>query len=222
MGTLPESVSTFGAEIDSLYYVILWITGIVFVAVEATLIWFVIRYRHREGRVAHHTHGNLRIEIVWTVIPFLIVLTLGAMSWGPWSRAKNPARFPAPGLELSVMAKQFEWNFTYPGADGRLGSDDDFVVRNQLHIPVGTPVLVHIASEDVIHSFFLPEFRVKQDLVPGMEGQVVWFEAIREGQYTLACAELCGTGHTRMMGSVTVHSAEDFEAWHRRDSGPAN
>lgn len=222
MGWLPESVSTFGGEIDSIFYVILWITGIVFVLVEGTLIWFIFRYRHREGRKAHHTHGNVKVEIVWTVIPFLIVLTLGAMSWGPWSRAKNPARFPAGALELSVAAKQFEWNFTYPGADGQLDTADDFVVRNQLHVPVGRPVLVHLTAEDVIHSFFLPEFRVKQDLVPGMQDQAVWFEATREGEYTLACAELCGTGHTRMMGSVTVHSAEDFDAWQRRASGAAD
>lgn len=214
MPWLPINVSTHGGEIDSIFYIILWITGIVFVLVEATLIWFAFRYRHREGRNAEHIHGNWKIEVVWTTIPFIIVMILGAMSWGPWSRAKNPARAPTSGLQLAVHAAQFEWQFTYPGPDGELGTEDDFEKRNQLHIPVDTPVRVHMSSEDVIHSFFLPHFRVKQDVVPGMEGQSVWFEATEPGRYELACAELCGTGHTRMKGAVTVHPPGEFEAWH--------
>jgi cytochrome c oxidase subunit 2 len=209
---LPVNVSTYGGEIDSIFYLILWITGIVFVLVEATLVWFAFRYRHRDGRKAEHIHGSLRVEVIWTVIPFLIVIGLGAISFGPWSRLKNPDRFPAPGLEVSIRAKQFEWQVTYPGADGRLGTEDDFEKRNQLHVPVGQPVLVHLSSEDVIHSFFLPHFRLKQDVVPGMDLSA-WFEAIATGEYPLACAELCGTGHTRMMGTVTVHTAPGFEAW---------
>ena len=211
MPWLPENVATFG-DVDSIFYVILWITGIIFVLVQGTLLWFVFRYRHKEGRKAAHVHGNWRVEVVWTVIPFIIVIVLGAMSWGPWSRMKNPDRFPAAGLEVAIHAKQFEWTTTYPGPDGRLGSADDFQKRNQLHVPVDQPVLVHLTSEDVIHSFFLPDMRVKQDIVPGMELST-WFEATRPGEYPLACAELCGTGHTRMMGTVTVHSQEDFEGW---------
>jgi cytochrome c oxidase subunit 2 len=214
MPWLPPNVSAHGGEIDAIFYVILWITGIIFVGVEATLLWFAIRYRHKEGRKAEHTHGNLRMEVIWTAIPFLIVLVLGAMSWGPWSRAKNPARAPGGALELAVRAAQFEWQFTYPGPDGELGTDDDFERRNQLHIPVDRPIRVHLTSEDVIHSFFLPHFRVKQDLVPGMENQSVWFQATEVGEFELACAELCGTGHTRMKGSVTVYPAEEFEQWH--------
>lgn len=214
MPWLPINVSTHGGEIDFLFYVILWVTGIVFVLVIATLLWFAFRYRHREGRKAEHIHGHWKVEVVWTTITFLIVIVLGAMSWGPWSRAKNPARAPASALELAVHASQFEWEFTYPGPDGELGTDDDFQRRNQLHIPVDTPVRVHMSAEDVIHSFFLPHFRVKQDVVPGMSGQSVWFEATQPGQYELACAELCGTGHTRMKGSVTVYAAGEFEAWH--------
>jgi cytochrome c oxidase subunit 2 len=214
MPWLPINVSAHGGDIDAIFYVILWITGIIFVLVEVALVWFIIRYRHRDGRKAQHIHGNWKVEAVWTAIPFLIVLVLGAMSWAPWSEAKNPNRAPASALELAVHASQFEWQFTYPGPDGRLGTDDDFDRRNQLHIPVGQPVRIHLSSEDVIHSFFLPHFRVKQDIVPGMEGQSVWFQATEPGEYTLACAELCGTGHTRMMGSVTVYAPGEFEAWH--------
>ncbi|HUE77021.1 MAG TPA: cytochrome c oxidase subunit II [Longimicrobiales bacterium] len=218
MPWLPESVSTFAGEIDFLFYVILWITGAIFVLVEAALLWFSFRYRHREGRRAEHHHGNLKVEAIWTAIPFVIVMALGAMSFGSWSRIKNPERFPQPGLEVAVHASQFEWLVTYPGADGELGTDDDFEKRNQLHVPVGRPVLVHLTAEDVIHSFFLPHMRVKQDAVPGMD-QTLWFEATEPGTYELACAELCGTGHTRMRATVTVHTTEAFETWNRTESG---
>lgn len=212
---LPENVSTYGDRIDWIFYVILWITGIIFVLVQVTLLVFAVKYRHREGRRAHHIHGNWKVEAVWTAIPFLIVVMLGIVSVGPWRDIRDPRRFPTDALELAIAAKQFEWNVTYPGADGVLGSEDDFVRRNQLHFPAHRPVVVHLSAEDVIHSFFLPEFRVKQDAVPGMHIPV-WFEATRAGEFILGCAELCGTGHTRMRGSVTVHAGmEEFDAWQR-------
>lgn len=210
---LPENVSTFGGEIDSLYVLILWITAAIFILVEAALVLFVIRYRHREGRKAAYIHGHTRAEVIWTVIPFAIVVFLAFKSAGTWMHVKSADAMPANALELRVTAKQFEWNVTYPGADGAIDTEDDFVVRNQLHIPVGRPVRLTLSAEDVIHSFFLPEFRVKQDAVPGMEIPV-WFEATRAGEFMLGCAELCGTGHTRMKGEVTVHETADFERWH--------
>ncbi|HEX6938334.1 MAG TPA: cytochrome c oxidase subunit II [Longimicrobiales bacterium] len=209
---LPENVSTFGGEIDSLYTLILWITAAIFVLVEVALIVFVVRYRHREGRKAAYIHGDTRAEVIWTAVPFAIVVFLAFRSGGTWMEIKAPDAKPADALELRITAKQFEWNVTYPGADGRLGTADDFVKRNQLHIPMGRPIWVTLTSEDVIHSFFLPQFRVKQDAVPGMEVPV-WFEATRAGEFTLGCAELCGTGHTRMKGSVTVHEPDAFERW---------
>ena len=215
--SLPESVSTFGAEIDSIYYLILAITGVIFFAVEALLVYFIIRYRHKEGRKAAFIHGNARAEVIWTVIPFLILVFLAFKSREVWVAVKDPARFPADALELRVAAKQFEWNVTYPGPDGRLDTGDDFVRRGQLRIPVNRPVRVTLTAEDVIHSFFLPEFRVKQDAVPGMEIPV-WFEATRTGEFVLGCAELCGLGHYRMKGTVTVHTAEEFDAWQREQS----
>jgi cytochrome c oxidase subunit II len=221
MRWLPTNVSTYGGEIDFIYLVILWITGVVFFLVIGTLLWFSFRYRHKEGRRAHHIHANWKVEVVWTVIPFLIVLGLGAMSFGLWSRIKNPDRFPAPGLTIAVHAAQFEWHVTYPGPDGQLGNGDGFQTLNRIHVPVGQPILVHLTAEDVIHSFFLPNFRVKQDAVPGLPQQV-WFEATETGEFELACAELCGTGHTRMRGRVVVQSLEEFEAWARAERQNAN
>lgn len=210
--SLPPPVTTYGAEIDSIYTVILWITGIIFVVVEVTLVYFVFKYRHREGRRAQHMHGNTRAEVIWTAVPFVLVVFIAGMSMGPWLRVRDYGRFPTPDLELLVTAKQFEWNVTYPGPDGRLNTGDDFVKRNRLDLPVGRNVTVTLASEDVIHSFFLPHFRVKQDAVPGMHIPV-WFQATQAGEYVLGCAELCGNQHYRMKGTVVVHEGAAFDRW---------
>lgn len=215
----PENASTF-TQIDSLFMMILWITGIVFVLVEIALIFFAVKYRHRPGRRARYVHGNSRLEAIWTGATFLIVLFIAALSIGPWMDMRNPAHFPPSGLDLLVTAKQFEWNVTYPGADGQLGTADDFTDRNQLHIPVGRPIHVTLAAEDVIHSFFLPHMRVKQDAVPGMTIPI-WFEATQAGEYMLGCAELCGLGHYRMRGMVQALSGEEFDAWHRENGTSA-
>lgn len=218
--SLPENVSTFGAQIDSIYYLILGITAVIFFAVEALLIYFIIRYRHKEGRKAAYIQGSTRLEVLWTAIPLLILVLLAFQSRSVWVAVKDPARIPPDALELRVAAKQFEWNVTYPGPDGRLGTADDFTRRSQLRIPVDRPVRITLTAEDVIHSFFLPEFRVKQDAVPGMEIPV-WFQATRTGEFVLGCAELCGLGHYRMRGTVTVHTAEEFDAWQREQSAQA-
>lgn len=211
---LPEPVSTFGSEIDSIYYLILVITGAIFVLVEVALIVFLVKYRHREGRRAEYSHGNTKLEAVWTVVPFILVMVIAWISMDVWLEAKvaNPSHVPEGALPMRVTAKQFEWNVTYPGPDEKLDTADDFVKRNQLHLPVGRAVLIELTSEDVIHSFFLPDFRVKQDAVPGMVIGV-WFEPTTAGEYALGCAELCGLGHYRMRGAVTVHETAAFQSW---------
>ena len=209
---LPPGLSSFAGRIDSLFMLILVITGIVFVLVEIALIAFVIRGRHREGRKADFVHGSNRLEIGWTAATALIVLVLAFLSRGLWLDLKHPAHFPDPDLEVNVHASQFEWNVTYPGPDGAIDTEDDFVRRNQLHVPAGVVVRVMLTAEDVIHSFFLPELRVKQDAVPGMRIPT-WFEATTPGTYSIGCAELCGLGHYRMRGTLTVHTTESFGEW---------
>lgn len=207
---LPENVSTYGGQIDGLFYLILWITGIIFVAVEALLLFFLFRYRHREGRAAKYTHGSNRLEVVWTIVPAIICVVLAMMSRRSWAEIKQS--MPQGAMNVEIVAEQFAWNLRYEGRDGKLNTPDDVVSLNQLHIPVGRPVIVSLKSKDVIHSFFLPEFRVKQDAVPGMTTRI-WFEATRVGSWEIACAELCGLGHYRMKGFVTVDSPEDFDRW---------
>jgi cytochrome c oxidase subunit 2 len=207
---LPEGFSTVSGDIDFIYYVILWITGVIFVGTEALLIYFLVRYRHVEGRKAAFHHGSTRVEVVWTMIPLFIVIGLGIMSKGVWDRVKREV--PPGGLGYIVTARQFEWNTTYPGPDGALGTADDFSTLNALHAPVGRPIVLTLRAEDVLHSFFIPEFRIKQDAVPGRD-ITVWFEATQPGEYTLGCAELCGIGHTTMNGAVTIYTAADYQAW---------
>ncbi len=209
---LPGGVSTFAGDIDRLYYVILGITGAAFVIVEVALIWFLIKYRARPGRKAYYTHGSVKAEVIWTTVPAVVVVMIGILSGGVWNQIRGRDSVPPGALPLAVHAKQFEWLVTYPGPDGQLGTDDDFERRNDLRLPVDTPMVIALTSEDVIHSFFIPEFRVKQDVVPGMTIRA-WFEATATGEYSLACAELCGNGHTTMGGTVTVLSLDEYTQW---------
>ncbi len=209
---LPSSASTFAGDIDFLYYLILVITGIAFVVVEVGILVFAIKYRARPGRKAEYVEGSTKAEIIWTAVPAVTVLIIGLMSGGVWNTVKGRNSIPPGAIPHRVNVRQFEWDFIYRGADGQLGTADDFTVRNQLHIPVNQPVVLQLNAEDVIHSFFVPAFRVKQDAVPGMAINT-WFEATEVGEYEIACAELCGLGHYRMRAMVTVHSAADYQQW---------
>ena len=209
---LPDAGSTFAGPIDTLFTAILIITGIALVLVEVGLVTFVIRYRARPGRKAFYTHGSTRAEVIWTAIPAVTMVALGLISNHYWVLIKDKKSVPPNAYRLGVHAKQFEWQVTYPGADEKLGTSDDFTVRNQLHVIVNQPTAVELTSEDVIHSFFVPEWRLKQDAVPGMH-IVAWFEATKTGEFELGCAELCGMGHYRMRARVFVHTADEYKAW---------
>ncbi len=207
---LPESVTTTASAIDQLFYVVLAITGAVFILVQATLVYFLIRYRHRPGVVAGYTHGNTLVEIVWTVIPSIILVFLALSSQRVWARVRGTP--PPPDLEVEITGEQFAWNFRYAGPDGRLNTDDDITTLNQLHLPIHETVLLHLKSKDVIHSFFVAQFRMKQDAVPGLTTRM-WIEATAAGNFEIACAELCGLGHYRMRGFLTLEPREAFDAW---------
>ena len=209
---LPLQGSTFAPQIDGLFIAILIITGLAFVIVEAGLIWFVIKYRGRPGRKGHYTHGSAKAEVIWTAIPAVTVVALGLVSNHYWKEIKGRDSIPADAYPIGIHAKQFEWQVTYPGPDGQLGTADDFTVRNQLHVPVGRNIVVVLTSEDVVHSFCVPVLRVKQDAVPGMTIRA-WFQATVPGEYELGCAELCGMGHYRMRARVFIHTPAEFTAW---------
>ena len=208
-----DNISTFGGQVDSLYTLILVITGIAFVLTEAVLVYFLIRYRHRGDGKAQYVHGNRRLEVLWTVIPGLMFFGLAVYQTGTWREIRQELPAESESLVISLEAEQFEWYTTYPGPDGTLNSDDDIEAPvNILHIPVNRKVIVNLASRDVLHSFFVPVLRVKQDAVPGRDIRF-WFEATETGEFEIACAELCGLGHYRMRGFLTVEDEAAFEDW---------
>ncbi len=207
---LPEGITTTAPIIDRLFYVILALTGIVFVLVQLTLIVFLIRYRRHPERRATYTHGNTMVEVVWTTIPAVILVALTLYSQRVWSLVRGTP--PSPDMEIEVTGEQFAWNVRYAGADSQLNTQDDVLTINQMHLPVDKTVLLNITSKDVIHSFFVPEFRLKQDAVPGLKTHL-WVRAVKPGNYEIACAELCGLGHYRMRGFLVVEPEEAFNTW---------
>ena len=214
---LPEDVSTYGHEIDSLFYLIYYITAVTFILVTVLMIVFLVMYREREGRRATYTHGNTTLEIIWTIVPAAILIVLSFMSVSTWAKVKREP--PPSDFELQVNAKQFNWEITYPGADGKFGTADDVKFDNDMHVPVNKVVRLHITASDVIHSFFIPNLRFKQDAVPGRT-VLGWFEATKPGKYELPCAELCGFGHSGMKGWLFVHTPEEYAKWAAESLAP--
>ena len=208
----PGNASSVGGGVDSLFYVILYITGAVFVLVEVALLVFLVRYRRRDGRRATYVEGSTKAEIIWTTIPAVILVSLALFSQPLWSKIKNADTYPRNADRLAVEAKQFEWRVTYPGPDGKLGTDDDFLKKDELHLVVNRDYVIDLTSRDVVHDFFIPAFRIKQDAVPGMLIKV-WVRPTVVGTYELACAELCGLGHYRMRAVVVVQTAAEYAAW---------
>jgi cytochrome c oxidase subunit 2 len=215
----PENASSYGSEIDRLFLVILYITGVVFILTEAALLIFLFKYRRRQGVKAAYIEGSTRAEVIWTTIPAVIVILLGVFSQPLWSRIKEPEKFPADAITYGVTAKQFEWHFTYPGPDGKLDTPDDFEKRNELHVVVNRNYKVRLQSLDVIHSFYIPNFRLRQDAVPGMT-IIAWFRPTRTGEFEVACSQLCGLGHYRMRSRVIVQTQEEFDRWQQAQIAP--
>ena len=217
---LPPNVSTYGGEIDKFFYVIYYITAVVFFLVAGAMIVFMVKYRYKEGRRATYTHGNTTLEIVWTTATFAAMLILALVSKPLWGRIKQQTPMTQNMMTVQVTAKQFNWEILYPGPDGEFdtaadsaaGTLDDYQVDNDLHVPVNTVVRVFLKSKDVIHSFFIPQARIKQDAVPGHVISA-WFEITTPGKYEIPCAELCGFGHSGMLGQLYADTPEQFEAW---------
>lgn len=207
---LPEDVSPYGAGIDGLFRLIYYITATAFLVVTVLMVVFLVLYRYRKDRRATYTHGNTTLEIVWTLIPAVVFIWLGLASKSKWETLKMT--IPPTDTVIRVTAKQFNWEILYPGPDGKFDTADDKQVDNEIRVPVGTPVHVILRSKDVIHSFFLPNLRFKQDAVPGRDIQG-WFQANKPGKYEIPCAELCGFGHSGMKGWLYVLPADDYHKW---------
>ncbi len=207
---LPKDVSAEGYQVDHLFNFILWITGIVFIGTEVALFWFMWKYdAEKNDQPAKYTHGSHHLEIVWTLLPAVTLLFMAIYQMNAWAEHKIKKPQVAPLAE--VTARQFEWRIRYPGPDGKFDTPDDIYDVNLLVVPVDEVVLINLRSMDVLHSFFLPNLRVKQDALPGRVIPV-WFRAVEQGDYDLVCAELCGWGHYKMKGRLRVVSREEYEA----------
>ena len=208
---LPRDVSTHGATIDGLFYFILWLTGIVFVITEVVLFYFAWKYDAKNNaKPVVFSHGSHSLEVVWTIIPAVTLLFIAIYQMDAWASAKM--RPPAIPITCEVTGRQFNWDFRYPGPDGDLYTADDIVrTDGNLYLPYGEEILLKITSADVLHSFFLPNLRLKQDVIPGMDQQM-WFKATDGGSFDIVCAELCGWGHYKMKGRIHLLTREAYEA----------
>lgn len=203
--------SDIGEKIDRIFWVIFWLTTIVFVAVQSVMIWFLVKYRERPGvpRTVVYSHGDQKLEMWWTAIPSVILVVLALWNNSVWDEARK--RPPVDPVRVQVVGKQFAWTFVYPGPDGEWDTEDD-LVEGSLTLAMGRPALFRITSLDVLHSFFLPQFRLKQDALP--RGKVeVWMTPLVTGRFEVACAEFCGLEHGNMRNTLTVLEPAEFDKW---------
>ena len=231
----PSLASIHGLEFDSVFNAVLIVTGVAFVVTQGLLGYFAMRYGEKGKEKAGYWHDNPKAEfflLTGTAVILVVLVFMGQRAWIRYFFSDTPAN----ALHVQITAQQFMWTMHYAGADGKFGrtdltqvsptnqiglveddpaAKDDVVTTNELHIPVDRPIQVHLRSKDVIHSFFLPNLRVKQDAVPGLAIQV-GFTATQAGSYEIACAELCGLQHYKMKAFLTVDkSQEDFDNWQK-------
>lgn len=208
----PPGASTIARAIDELFDWITVVIAIGFVLVMALLGWAVWRGARARTDRARSTHGHFALELGWTAAIGAVLVAIAFGQLPTWAAIKDPAAMPKGGATAMVDAHQWAWRFAYAGEDGVLGTVDDIQTASELVVPSGEPVLLTLRSRDVIHSFFVPELRLKQDVVPG-RATPIWFTIERPGTFELVCAELCGLGHYAMAGRVRALSRADYDAW---------
>lgn len=197
----PDQASSYSGRVDALY-AFLWALTILFgVVISLVIVYFAIKYRRRsQDEIPRPVEGSMKLELAWSIIPFLI--SMGIFVWSA-SLYFSMYRPPSEALEVYVVAKQWMWKFQHLDGQREI---------NELHVPLGRKVKLTLTTEDVIHSFFVPAFRVKMDVVPG-KYSTIWFEPTKAGRYHLFCAEYCGTSHSGMIGWIDVMEAPEYQAW---------
>jgi cytochrome c oxidase subunit 2 len=198
---LPQQASSIAPQVDALYFFLVALTAFFTLLISGMVVYFAIRYRRQsKDEAGVPIHGNMTLEAVWTVIPLLIVLFI--FGWSA-SLFYTMARPPAQTMDVYVVGKQWMWKFQHP---------DGHAEVNELHVPVGTNVKLTMTSQDVIHDVYIPDFRVKADVLPGRYTHL-WFKATKPGRYRLFCAEYCGTNHSGMIGWVVVQERAEYQQW---------
>lgn len=198
---MPEQASTVAAKVDALYLFLLVVSVFFGTLIAAVLVYFFVRYRRRsDDEQPPLIHGSLLLELTWSVIPLAIVMVVFFWSTRVFFEVH---RIPKDAMEIHVVGKRWMWKLQHMSGQREI---------NELHVPVGVPVKLSLTSEDVIHSFYVPAFRVKKDAIPGRYTSI-WFQATKPGRYHLFCAEYCGTRHSGMTGWVTVMEPHEFQNW---------
>ncbi len=248
---LPTASSEHGVELDFMFNMTTFFTGIVFFITHVLLFWFAFRYKSGKGNSGYYFPHSNKLEIIWTTVPAIVLTVLVIFGLKAWAKTTGPA--PKEAMEVEAVAEQFKWNIRYSGADGKLGkrkfdlisadnplgidwndpnSHDDFF-SDDIHLPVDKPVLFRLGAKDVLHAFYLPHFRVKMDCVPGIPTQF-WFTPTQtsvekreetqnpEFDFVLACAELCGQAHWGMKKNMFVETDEEFQAWFNKQPSAYN
>jgi cytochrome c oxidase subunit 2 len=199
-GSAPRA-STISGEVDALFFTLVGITALFTTGVAFALLYLAIRYRRRSPEeLPPTTRVSLALEIAWTVVPLAIVIAVFVWGSKVYFHMNRP---PDDAMTVTVVGKRWMWKLQQPTGQREI---------NELHVPVGRAVKLVITSEDTIHSFYVPAFRIKRDAIPGRYVQA-WFRATKPGVYHLLCAEYCGTDHSRMKGRIVVMEAHDYEAW---------
>lgn len=202
----PEQASSFAPSVDALYLVMVGFSAFFTVGIFIAIFYFAIKYRRRsEDEVPPEVNEWRSLELIWTTVPFLLVI--GMLVWGVRLYLHMYIPPEEDIIEIQVVGKRWMWKFQHPEGQAEI---------NHLHVPQGSRIKLVMATEDVIHSFFVPAFRVKQDVVPGRY-TMVWFEPTRVGEYHLFCAEYCGSKHSHMIGGVTVMEPAAFQEWLQRN-----
>ena len=197
----PQQASVQASQVDGIYFFMLAVTAFFSLLIAGLVVFFAVKFRRRhEDEVGVPIHGSLALELLWTIIPFLITMVM--FGWG----AKvffELYRAPAGAMEVYVVGKQWMWKVQHMDGQREI---------NELHVPLGRPVKLVMGSEDVLHSYFIPAFRVKADVIPGRYN-MLWFTASKPGRYHLFCAEYCGTNHSGMIGTIIAMEPTEFQAW---------
>lgn len=198
---MPDAASTVAGQVDSLYYFIHWVSVVCFVLIVALLVVFVIKYHRRsEAETTPNISHNTWLEVTWILIPLLVMLIIFAWGFGTFM---DMAVAPGDSMNIYVTAQRWSWSFEYPGGATSTG---------ELVVPLGQPVKLIMTSKDLIHSFYVPQFRVKQDVIPSRY-TTTWFQATKLGIFDLYCTEYCGTSHSDMTARVRVVAPEDYQKW---------
>jgi cytochrome c oxidase subunit 2 len=204
----------------TLFWIVFWIAAAVFVLVEGLILFIVFRFRaRREGELPTQVHGNTRLELGWTIAPSLVLAIIAVPTFTTlWELSRRPTAEENP-LEVTVIARQWWWEYQYPQLTNPDDGNKPLVVANEMHIPVGRRVIARLESGDIIHSFWIPKLAGKQDVVPTQTNEL-WFEASRPGEYLGQCMEFCGLSHANMRLKVFAQPDNEFQAWVREQQRP--